>query len=123
MRPARTIWNHTAVRVVEMIPERLRLPLGALGAIAVILVGAFASPESADNTRPNRAVSLFGLLVFIAALYLTSRNRAMVKWHTVIVGMLTQFIIALFVLRTGVGCRFSFCSTGCGKVGARLLME
>ena len=106
MRPLRTIWNNTAIRIVNMIPEGLRLPLGAIAAIAVILIGAFASPESADNTRPNRAVSLFGLLVFIAALYLTSRNRALVKWHTVIMGMLTQFIIALFVLRTGVGCRF-----------------
>ena len=117
MRPVRAIWNSTIVRVVNMIPEGLRLPLGAIGAIAVILVGAFASPESADNTRPNRAVSLFGLLVFIAVLYLTSRNRALVKWHTVIMGMLTQFIIALFVLRTGVGCELSFpfeqVRTGC----------
>ena len=107
MRPLRAIWDNTAVRIVNMIPESLRLPLGAIGAIAVILIGAFASPESADNTRPNRAVSLFGLLVFIAVLYLTSRNRALVKWHTVIMGMLTQFIIALFVLRTGVGCKLS----------------
>jgi hypothetical protein len=29
----------------------------------------------------------------------------MVNWHTVIVGMFVQFIIALFVLRSGVGCK------------------
>ena len=28
----------------------------------------------------------------------------MVNWHTVIVGMFVQFIIALFVLRSSVGC-------------------
>ena len=81
----------------------MRIPAGALFTIAVIVVGSFASPESQDNTRANRAVSLFGLLVFIAVLWATSRNRSKVKWHTVIVGMLVQFIIALFVLRTGVG--------------------
>lgn len=29
----------------------------------------------------------------------------MVNWHTVIVGMFVQFIIALFVLRSSVGCK------------------
>ena len=82
------------------------MPLGAAGAIAVILVGAFVSPEGEDNTRANRAVSLFGLLVFIGVLWLTSRNRKAIKWHTVIVGMLTQFIIAIFVLKSGAGCTY-----------------
>lgn len=103
-RPMRWAWNSTAGRLTEMIPEGMRIPLGALGTIAVILVASFVSAESQDNTRANRAVSLFGLLVFIFCLWLTSRNRRAIKWHTVIVGMLVQFIIALFVLRTGVGC-------------------
>jgi CNT family concentrative nucleoside transporter len=88
---------------VNAIPEKFRTPLGALVCVSVILIGSFASPESADNTRENRAVSLFGLLVFIVVLYLTSRNRKKIIWHTVIVGMLVQFIIALFVLRSGAG--------------------
>jgi concentrative nucleoside transporter, CNT family len=42
----------------------------------------------------------------------TSRNRKAVNWHTVVVGFLMQFIIALFVLRTGVGYDiFSFISS------------
>jgi concentrative nucleoside transporter, CNT family len=105
------VWNHTGVRTSEMIPEKFRIPLAALIVIAVMIVGSFVSKEAEDNTRANRAVSLFGLLVLIAVLYATSRSRKDIKWHTVIVGMLVQFVIALFVLRTGAGYDiFSFVS-------------
>jgi CNT family concentrative nucleoside transporter len=97
------VWNNTCVRAVSFIPEKFRLWLGALGAIAVIVIGTFTSPVGADNTHANRAVSLFGLLVFILLFYATSHNRAAINWHTVIVGMLAQFILALFVLRTQAG--------------------
>jgi CNT family concentrative nucleoside transporter len=93
---------------VQMIPEKFRLPLGAAGTIAVFLVGTFIPEESADNTRANRAVSLFGLLVFIGAFYATSRDRKAIQWQTVIVGMLAQFLLALFVLRTQAGVSLLF---------------
>ncbi|KAF2638334.1 sodium/nucleoside cotransporter 1 /nucleoside cotransporter 1 [Massarina eburnea CBS 473.64] len=102
-KPMHFVWNNTGVRFTSYIPEKLRIPLSAALCIAVILVGAFVSEESQDNTRENRAVSLFGLIVFIFLFYLTSRNRSKIVWHTVIVGMLMQFIIALFVLRTKAG--------------------
>jgi CNT family concentrative nucleoside transporter len=86
-----------------MIPEKARVPLGAAGTIAVMLVGTFVGAESADNTRTNRAVSLFGLAVFIFGFWATSRNRKAINWQTVIVGMLAQFLLALFVLRTKAG--------------------
>ena len=102
-KPMHFVWNNTGVRVGALIPEKMRIPAGAALTVAVIIVGAFASPESQDNTRENRAVSLFGRVVFISVFWATSRNRKMIKWHTVIVGMLVQFIIALFVLRTKAG--------------------
>lgn len=79
MKPTRTVWKHTAVRVHDLIPAKLRKPLAAAGTIAVMLIGAFVSEESADNTRANRAVSLFGLAVMVAVLYATSRNRSKVE--------------------------------------------
>ncbi|KAF2276993.1 H+/nucleoside cotransporter-like protein [Westerdykella ornata] len=110
-RPMHFVWRHTGVRFASLIPEKLRVPLGAALVIAVIIVGSFASKESADNTRANRAVSLFGLVVFLFCFWATSRNRRKIVWHTVIVGMLVQFIVALFVLRTKAGYDiFSFVS-------------
>ena len=103
MKPLRFAWKNTALRVLPFIPEKFRTLAGGLLTASVIIIGAFASPTSEDNTRENRAVSLFGLLVFIVVLWATSRNRKAIRWHTVIVGMLMQFVIALFVLRTQVG--------------------
>ncbi|KFY56258.1 hypothetical protein V496_06746 [Pseudogymnoascus sp. VKM F-4515 (FW-2607)] len=101
--PVAFLWKNIVQRVVYMIPPRFRLPLGAIGTIAVILVGTMVTEETADNTRSNRAISCFGLLVFIFVFWATSKNRKMIKWHTVIVGMLVQFILAVFVLRTKAG--------------------
>lgn len=102
-KPMHFVWNNTGVRFAALIPEKLRLPLSALLVFAVFLIGTFASEESADNTRGNRAISIVGLLIFIFILWATSRNRKAIVWHTVIVGMLMQYIIALFVLRTTAG--------------------
>lgn len=101
--PAVHIWVRAINKPIGRIPEQIRLQLGAAGTIAVIVAGTFGSPESADNTRANRAVSLFGLLVFICGFYATSRDRKNINWQTVIVGILAQFLLALFVLRTKVG--------------------
>ena len=95
-RPMHWIWSNTGVKVAELCPERLKTPLGAFVVIAVFLIGAFASPESQDNTRDvpapvhsvggisadipqNRAISLFGLLVIIAVMWATSRNRKVIE--------------------------------------------
>ncbi|KAF8461593.1 Na+ dependent nucleoside transporter C-terminus-domain-containing protein [Kalaharituber pfeilii] len=102
-KPMNWTWNNTAVKAGQLVPEKLRIPGAAAVVVAVFLIGSFVTPESEGNTRDNRAVSLFGLLVFIFALWATSRNRKAIQWHTVIVGMLLQFIIALFVLRTKAG--------------------
>lgn len=102
-KPMRFLWKNTVSRGISMIPEKLRLPLGALGTIGVMLLGAFVTEESGDNTRENRAISLLGLAVCIFVLWATSRNRKAINWHTIIMGMLVQYIIALFVLRTKVG--------------------
>ncbi|EMF12773.1 H+/nucleoside cotransporter [Sphaerulina musiva SO2202] len=101
--PMHWTWNQTGVRVNNMIPERFRLWAGAVVTAATILVGTFASAETPTNSHENRAISLFGMVVLIAGLYATSKNRSKINWHTVISGFLIQFIIALFVLRTGVG--------------------
>lgn len=102
-RPILAIWQHAANMFDRLVPERYRTITGAVVAIAVILVGTFVSEETADNTRQNRGVSILGLVVILFGFWATSKHRQAVKWRTVIVGMLAQYIIGLFVLRTGVG--------------------
>ena len=103
LRPIFTFWNVTIVRYIEIIPESFRVPLGAIFVLVVVLVGTFASPTSKDNSYANRAVSLAGLLLFYAILYVTSANRKKIVWRTAIVGLLCQYVLALFVLRTTIG--------------------
>lgn len=112
------IWQRTIVKAVEFIPKKWRLPAAAVGCLAVILVGTFASPEiPGGSDRADRAVSFFGCVVAIFGLWATSNNRSKINWHTVITGMLIQFIIALFVLRTKAGYDiFDFISFLCRKL-------
>ncbi|KAG5985483.1 hypothetical protein E4U54_006022, partial [Claviceps lovelessii] len=99
----RWLWQHSALVIYHALPAKWRTPVGAVGALAVVVVGTFASQEVADNSRANRAISLLGMLLMVAVFWLTSKHRRRVNWRTVIVGMLAQYIIGLFVLRTGVG--------------------
>lgn len=89
-----------------------RLMVGAVITIGVILLGTFVPTQTEYSRREDRAVSFFGIVVAIFGLYLTSNNRTKIQWNTVIGGVLMQFIIALFVLRTKCGYDiFNFIST------------
>ena len=50
-RPMHWLWSKTGVRFTELCPNWLKIPLGAFVVISVIIIGAFASPESQDNSR------------------------------------------------------------------------
>ncbi|KAI1322782.1 H+/nucleoside cotransporter [Xylariaceae sp. FL0255] len=103
MRPARFIWYNTIFKVYEAIPKRLHQPLAAIGTLGVFLIGSMVPAETGENTRASRAQSLFGLIVMIAGMTAFSKDRRAIPWHTVIGGMLTQFIIAIFVLKSQAG--------------------
>jgi CNT family concentrative nucleoside transporter len=103
LRPVRFVWTRTVVVGYDLLPAKLHKPVAAVVAIAVFLIGTLVPEETGDNTRANRGISIFGLIVMLAVLTATSRNRRIIHWHTVIGGMLTQFIVAVFVLRTEAG--------------------
>lgn len=103
MKPTKTVYRHSAYKIYEATPTRLHKPLAALLTVAVFLIGSMVPQETGQNTRANRAVSLFGLVVMISLLTATSRDWRKISWHTVIGGMLAQFIVAVFVLRTRAG--------------------
>jgi concentrative nucleoside transporter, CNT family len=91
------------VAVGNKVSERYRTWAGAGLVVAIIVTGTFASPVSTDNSLQNRGISIAGLVVFYFVLWITSANRKKIVWRTVLVGLLCQYILALFVLRTGAG--------------------
>ncbi len=84
-------------------PAKYRVGAGAALVFVALLLGVFIPGETSFNHREDRAVSVFGYLVFLLGLYATSRHRRAINWRPVIVGILAQFIIAFFVLRTDLG--------------------
>ena len=51
----------------------------------------------------TRLVPILGMLAILAAATLLSKNRKIIPWRTVGIGLALQFLVALFVLRTGIG--------------------
>lgn len=100
------VYNKIFVRRVH------RLMAGGAITVVVILLGTFVSPEAEFSKRKDRAISFAGLVVAVGGLTLTSRNISKINWNAVIGGILMQYIISLFVLRTKCGYDvFNFIST------------
>ncbi|CZR55547.1 related to concentrative Na+-nucleoside cotransporter CNT1/CNT2 [Phialocephala subalpina] len=87
----------------KVVPEGHRIITGATVVIVALFLGVFIPGETEYNKRSDRAVSVFGYLVFMAGLYITSRHRKHINWKPVVVGILVQFIMGFFVLRTTLG--------------------
>ncbi|GAA94992.1 glycoside hydrolase family 63 protein [Mixia osmundae IAM 14324] len=103
--PIERSWNATVSRGFWSLSYMTRLSIGVVGLLALVLGSAFGV-QSADSSYGHRAQGLFGLIVFMSALYLTSRSRKHIQADTVIVALAFQQIIALFVLKTGAGQSF-----------------
>jgi CNT family concentrative nucleoside transporter len=56
----------------------------------------------------TRLTPLLGMLVILSAAVLLSKNRKAIPWRTVGWGMALQILVALFVLRTGLGYRLMY---------------
>uniref|UniRef100_A0A1B6M760 Sodium/nucleoside cotransporter n=1 Tax=Graphocephala atropunctata TaxID=36148 RepID=A0A1B6M760_9HEMI len=74
----------------------------------VILLAAFLIWDTASNRR--RLISIGGLIVFIAFGFLFSKHPTRVKWRTVFVGLLIQFIIGILAIRWQVGRQIFRCA-------------
>ena len=51
----------------------------------------------------ERAISLLGIAAFLGIAYVLSDNRRKIRWKPVVGGLVLQFLLALFILRTQVG--------------------
>lgn len=111
---AAKVWNFFTNIVYEKVltTRPRRLMVGATITVGVILLGTFVPAEIEFSKREDRAISFCGLVVAVLGLWATSRNRSKIQWNAVIGGILMQYIIGLFVLRTKAGYDiFNFIST------------
>lgn len=97
------VWNMTFGAFFNAIPAKLKIPLGAFTVLAVFLLAGFLTPVLPGQSLAQRGQAFFGILVFLGLLISTSSNIRAINWRTVLVGLFLQFVVALFVLRTGVG--------------------
>lgn len=114
LRQVQFVWNYATDIIYSkfLVTRPRRLLVGALITLALILLGTFVPTETSYSKREDRAVSFFGVVVAIFCLWLSSNDRNKIQWNSVIGGILMQFIVALFVLRTKCGFDvFNFIST------------
>jgi len=71
--------------------------------VAAAQAARLAADEAAGSTLAERAVSLLGLLVFIAIAWVLSVNRRAVSWRPVIWGVGLQLVFAFAIVKTPVG--------------------
>ena len=114
LRQVQIVWNYATniVYTKLLVTRPRRLLVGAIITVAVILLGTFVPTETSYSKREDRAISFFGVVVAVFGLWLSSKHRSKIQWNSVIGGILMQFIVALFVLRTKCGFDvFNFIST------------
>jgi len=102
-RPISAIWEPCVQKPWYLLPYYLRLAIGWLCLLAIVFGSAFGFKLEANTNYGDRAISVLGLAVFQFAFYLSSTNRKVIPWPTVIVGLFIQQAIALFVLKSGAG--------------------
>lgn len=100
------VWVRTFIPFRNLIPEKFWVPLEGLCLVITVLVATFATPETPESLRKDRAVSFFGYVVIYFSFFLISNQKRRIRWHTIVWGMFLQFAIALFVLRTKAGYDF-----------------
>lgn len=113
LNKVKIVWDFFTGYVYKVLSKKYqRLITGAVITVGVILLGTFVPSETEYSKRKDRAISFFGCIVAIFLLFVTSKAPSKINWNAVIGGMLMQFIIALFVLRTKCGYDvFNFIST------------
>ncbi|KAL7411797.1 H+/nucleoside cotransporter [Mrakia frigida] len=102
-RPIGKVWTAAISTPFFKLNRRVRFGLGWLLLLGLVFGSAFGFPLPEGTTYGQRAISVFGLFMFQVLYYACSRNRSLIKWNTVIVGLVIQQAIAMFVLKTSAG--------------------
>lgn len=87
----------------SMLPYKGQLAAGWFSLVVLIFGTTYGLPTTASSTYTSRTISLVGLLLIYGFLFGLSHNHKAVKARTTVLGIGFQFIVALFVFRTGAG--------------------
>ncbi|KAJ2573009.1 hypothetical protein IW140_000407 [Coemansia sp. RSA 1813] len=98
--------EHKAICYIRRIPSRVRYVLAAAVPLAIVLSVSLSLPASTLGTRIDRMHSLFGIVIILCILTLTSKHPRSIQWRTVLVGMLLQFCLGCIVVKTKWGLAF-----------------
>lgn len=96
-------WGTAVEKPFMMLPYYAKLALGWACLAALIFGSAYGLAENPASNYRQRTISIAGLALIYIILFCLSKNPKAVKARTTIVGIGLQFIIALFVFRTGAG--------------------
>ena len=83
-----------------MVPLRGQQGFGWLAVLVLFLASAFGIKANEQSPYKWRAVSLCGMLVMYAGVWLFSAKRSHVKARPIILGLCMQVILGLFVFKT-----------------------
>ena len=90
-------------------------PIGLFSTIFLLsfkIAGIFSFGDIFSSIPQERLISVLGLLTIIAACWAVSENKQKVDWRLVGIGLIIQFALALFTLKTSIGKEiFSFANT------------
>lgn len=96
-------WNTLLGKPWGMLPYYGKLGLGWT-ALAVLIFGStYGLRTNSASSCGNRTISLVGLCLIYGGLFVFSNNHKAVKARTTILGIGLQFVVGLFVFRTGTG--------------------
>ncbi|CAO1636881.1 unnamed protein product [Parajaminaea phylloscopi] len=103
VRAISAAWNTVLGRPWGMLPYYGKLAIG-WGALVVLVFGStYGLPTNSASSYGPRTISLAGLCLIYGGLFVFSSNHKAVKARTTILGIGLQFVIGLFVFRTGAG--------------------
>lgn len=96
-------WMTCIAKPWSLLPHVGKLAVGWLSLAALVFGTTYGLPVVAESSLGERTISLAGVVLIYGMLFMFSSNHKAVQVRTVVLGIGFQFIIALFVFRTGAG--------------------
>ncbi|EHS64090.1 uncharacterized protein PGTG_20793 [Puccinia graminis f. sp. tritici CRL 75-36-700-3] len=92
--------------IMKSTNHRVRLSIGWLILLGLWLGSTFGIKLAQGSNYTGRLRSLVGVIVFQLGFWASSRTKSLIRWRTIIVGLILQQLLALVVLKSKAGYDF-----------------